>query len=475
MNPNDAKNQLNNQVSQLNSALASLNKAKGLNLKPLSAVTEPISADQIGKAKPFKLNPVQATTNMDGALAGFELGSTDFKDQYSKTLADRAKSAETNKTSSKNRLIQSILGSKGEAELTDQAYQDVDPIEAELNTINDQMRREQVGLQRQIEELEKNTAGKTTFGVNDDLDRAKTASYRRQADLSITQMALQGRYDSAVEQANRKVDIMLERQKAVNDALRLDYEDNKDLFTQAEQRQFETMQSDRERGLDAEEAELKAVNELALNAQRNGAPTSLVQQALGANTQAEALALVGGYVDRLDRQIQQAQLTKLNQDIATARNELVTSTGITPEQAERKIEVVTLANELAKSDATGKKSAVGASLAKFLPFGQSLGLQGNRTAFESKVNTLKSNLTLDNLKLLKGAMSDKDLMFLNSIGSSLDVNMSEAQFDKELGRVITKLDPDKTITNALSGPTQQTRVLNGKTYVQVPGGWKLQQ
>ncbi len=461
MNPNEDTTQLNSSVAQLNTALAGLNKARGTSFKPITPVNATIQADKLGKAQPFNLNKVSPTTGVDSMLGEFETGAQDFQDQYSKTLADRAKTTETAKTSSKSRLMQSILGSKGEAELTDQAYQEVDPVEAELNDINDQIRREQVGLQRRVEALEKNPQGLFGGALEDEINKVKTDSVRKQADLSIIQMAVQGRYDSAISQANRKVDVMLERQKAVNDALRLDYEDNKDLFTQAEQRQFETMQSDRERGLDAEEAELKAVNELALNAQRNGAPTSLVQQALGANTQAEALALVGGYVDRLDRQIQQAQLTKLNQDIASARNEIVATTGITPEQAERKIEVVTLANELAKSDATGKKSAVGASLAKFLPFGQSLGLQGNRTAFESKVNTLKSNLTLDNLKLLKGAMSDKDLLFLNSIGSSLDVNMSEAQFDKELGRVITKLDPDKTITNALN-PASTSSVIKTK-------------
>lgn len=115
-------------------------------------------------------------------------------------------------------------------------------------------------------------------------------------------------------------------------------------------------------------------------------------------------------------------------------------TGATTKAQLQNNEALTLAKQLRKSDAVGKASAVGASGAKLIPFGQALGLQGDRTAFEAKVNTLKSNLTLDNLKLLKGAMSDKDLLFLNSIGSSLDVSMSEEQFDKELDRIIKKLE-----------------------------------
>ena len=113
--------------------------------------------------------------------------------------------------------------------------------------------------------------------------------------------------------------------------------------------------------------------------------------------------------------------------------------GGTPEQAaQRKQEVLTLAQDLRSDKSVGKSGAVGASFQKLVPFGSSLGLQPARTSFESKVNTLKSNLTLDNLKLLKGAMSDKDLAFLNSIASSLDVNMREEDFNKELDRVIEK-------------------------------------
>jgi hypothetical protein len=117
-------------------------------------------------------------------------------------------------------------------------------------------------------------------------------------------------------------------------------------------------------------------------------------------------------------------------------------------KAQQRAEVLTLAQELRKNDAAGKKSAVGASLAKLVPYGQQAGLQGNRTAFEARVQTLKSHLTLDNLKLLKGPMSDKDLAFLQSVGSSLDPNMSEKAFNDELDKVIGKLQSAGGATTA---------------------------
>lgn len=112
----------------------------------------------------------------------------------------------------------------------------------------------------------------------------------------------------------------------------------------------------------------------------------------------------------------------------------------TPDAQQRLNEALTLAKELKNDTSYAKRGAVGFGYQKFVPFGESLGLQPGRAAFDAKLNTLKANLTLDNLKLLKGAMSDKDLLFLNSVGSSLDTNMSEAAFDKELERIVTKLE-----------------------------------
>lgn len=110
------------------------------------------------------------------------------------------------------------------------------------------------------------------------------------------------------------------------------------------------------------------------------------------------------------------------------------------QQQEQLNETLTLARELLSDDTSGKSGAVGFGFQKFVPFGQSLGLQGDRTSFENKVNTLKANLTLDNLKLLKGPMSDKDLAFLQAIGSSLTTNMSEKSFNNEMTRIVNKLE-----------------------------------
>lgn len=130
--------------------------------------------------------------------------------------------------------------------------------------------------------------------------------------------------------------------------------------------------------------------------------------------------------------------------------------------ATQKAEALALAQELRLDTAVGKKAAVGSSWQKLIPGAKEAGLQGNRVAFEARVETLKSNLTLENLALLKGAMSDKDLAFLNAIGSSLDVNMSEEQFNKELDRVIEKLGGGGTSSSATGG--SKTLIKDGQSY-----------
>ena len=133
-------------------------------------------------------------------------------------------------------------------------------------------------------------------------------------------------------------------------------------------------------------------------------------------------------------------------------------------------EALTLAKELLKPDALGKSRAVGASTSKLVPFGMSLGLQPDRAAFDARVETLKANLTLDNLKLLKGAMSDKDLLFLNAIGSSLNTNMSEKAFDAELTRIVNKLESagatsnSDTTSNQSQAPAGYYLASDGKYY-----------
>lgn len=81
-----------------------------------------------------------------------------------------------------------------------------------------------------------------------------------------------------------------------------------------------------------------------------------------------------------------------------------------------------------------KAGAVG--LARWNPLNNIPG--GPVSNFDAKFATIQSLLALPNLGLLKGAMSDNDLKFIKSAGSSLQTSTSLEQFDATLDEIIAK-------------------------------------
>lgn len=61
----------------------------------------------------------------------------------------------------------------------------------------------------------------------------------------------------------------------------------------------------------------------------------------------------------------------------------------------------------------------------------------NEAGFNAEYNALRSLLTLDNIGKLKGILSDTDMKILSQAASSLDLNMPEKDFKRELERVKT--------------------------------------
>ena len=66
-------------------------------------------------------------------------------------------------------------------------------------------------------------------------------------------------------------------------------------------------------------------------------------------------------------------------------------------------------------------------------------LRGSTSDFESYFNNLKSLLTLDNLGLMKGVLSDKDIEILKNAGTALNLGMSEKTFKQELQKIKEKV------------------------------------
>lgn len=89
---------------------------------------------------------------------------------------------------------------------------------------------------------------------------------------------------------------------------------------------------------------------------------------------------------------------------------------------------------------TGGTTAVGAPIQR--AFGATAGFFGVGTYAERKaqVENIQSLLTLDNLKLMTGVLTDRDIELLQRAASTLSPNMSESAYRKKLGEIGTSIE-----------------------------------
>lgn len=268
-----------------------------------------ISSDSLTAATPMNIPPAPVATGvfaMDGAQS-----------EFAKQEQAKADKLEQSYLSSGRDLATSLFNAQGEAGLTDEFYSrpgGVDETSRELQDINQQIFQEEHALRREVEAIQDNADGLTRGAVAGRVEEVTRASVRKRADLSVIALAKQGRYDSAKAEADRAINVLLERQKMELDYRQFIFSENKELFTKAEQRAFEVAQGDRERALNREEANLKTISDLSLNALQNGASSDIAARMRQAKTPEEAMMIGGQYVDRLDRQLKIAQINKIGLD-----------------------------------------------------------------------------------------------------------------------------------------------------------------
>lgn len=175
-------------------------------------------------------------------------------------LEQSRQEAEKKKITSFDDLASALSGQRGEIERTDSEYTagGVDTAKAEVTEINQQILAEEEALRRQVERIQ-TAPGTATAGERDrEVQEATRNSIRKQADLSVVQLAKQGRYADAKAVADRAVAVQLEKQRQEIDLKQRVFDENKDMFTLSEQREFETKQKTREREFAMEDFRLKS-------------------------------------------------------------------------------------------------------------------------------------------------------------------------------------------------------------------------
>lgn len=417
------------------------NTGKALTTSPV------INSSSLAPAKPFNVTQPKPATSGIGLGAMVETGA----DDYTKNLAAKAKTSESGKTASLNSYLENLMNSKGETELTADAYStEVDPLQKDLDEINSQINAEVMANRRRIEAIRKNSKGLFGGAVEQEATRVNDESVARQADLSVIQMARQGRYDSAKTIADRAVQVKLEKQKNLNEALRINYEDNKSLFDKDEQRSFEAAQSDRERKLDNEEKQLQEISDLSIDALTNGASTATVSNMRKAKTVEEAIRIGGQYVGALDRAIKNKELEKLALDIKKTKQEMIVPT-VAGSPTDTLSKIINSAKNEKDLDASEREklSKMKLVLSQLGTLQDSISKSNNTGIIKGRVNSLLGNLGLN-----------KDAAVINAQLQALIPNVARGVYG-EVG-VLTNADIEnykKTLPNIKSKQDQNDLVL----------------
>lgn len=369
-----------------------------LNIGPMGAppkAQQTVSGDQMAGVNPYNVPGTPTPTLSSGLIADVATSTADA----SEVSTPEPVNAQQQTLDYIQQLTQQ-QGEKGERTAEIQKKAKLDDKQRELTAIDNQIKQRTRALELKRRAIIESPYIGTKTGQQRDLDTLERQSAQELADLAIVKSVALEDYTTAYEIAQRKIDAEFEPlQQQIDNAIKF-YQLNQDNLTAKEKVELAAK-------IQEQQAEADYGRQIKLIDYRARIDAAAAGASGGVGGGTSGAAVVNG-----------VELTPAQQAQLSAYN---------------------LADELSKDTSVGKGSAVGFSLAKLVPFGQSLGLQGNRTAFEARVNTLKANLTLDNLKLLKGAMSDKDLAFLQAVGSSLDVNMSEKTFNEELQKVKDKL------------------------------------
>lgn len=274
----------------------------------------PITSEALKATGEFNLPDTPATPATDGLGAALE----DVPDQFTQNLEQRSQQTEEAKDQSLNDLLTAFTQQQGFEQLTAQTQQEagLQTLETDLLDINDQLRREELSRRRAVERIESRGGGLKS-GAAAEVANINRQSFSKQADLAIVQLAAQGKYDSARRFAEQKAKALYEQQQNAIELRKFIYQEHKDLFSIAEQRQFEVELNNRERKLNNERADFEALQSAKLEAlkmaQLNGAPVSVLQAIQTAQTPEEVFSAGGRYasVDLLDRAYKAAQLESL--------------------------------------------------------------------------------------------------------------------------------------------------------------------
>jgi len=336
----------------------------------LSNVESTINTATLGQNQPMRLATIPTSTTAAGF--GAELtGNINAEVQQADALQAQtdAKASEAEKSLNKSTsALSKFLGIKeGASSVADQAYKEtneagisVDTAGKKLKDVNNRINAIDIGTNEQIKRLE-GAGGLTTGQLQNQIGAIQRKSSSQKADLYIEKLMAQGDYDSAKGIADRKIDMVLEQQENDYAKLKFDYEENKDLFSKAEQRAFELAQNDREYELSTERDRLKTFENTKIDLQRSaneqGAPQYIKDAISRATTTDEAIKAAGVFGgDILAQEVKKSALATDRLQRAKIQSDIDANAGIGVQYTPKQLTALTKLNQDVSKNATYTKT-----------------------------------------------------------------------------------------------------------------------
>lgn len=254
-----------------------------------------------------------------------------------------------------------------------------------LDAFNEQYRVQQERIRTE--------GGKTLEQINQEVNAIERTRAFTAGTLAIEAAYRTGDYQGARELMNQQAQLELE-------PLKMKYDFFKDLYNRTEDQKFQRAMRAEERAYQTAKDNAQMLNQLKMDGIKSGAATS---ELLGAKTIEDYYKALG-----------------------------MVKTDLSPE-AQDILAVAATIDKQATDKTRGFRRGVGRRGLLGLRAAPEEPKAGTQVAdFRSDLDRLKSLLVKDNLKLLKGPTSDKDIALLEKLGTQLNYTMTEDKFNQTL-------------------------------------------
>ena len=196
-----------------------------------------------------------------------------------------------------------------------------------------------------------------------------------------------------------------------------------------------------------------AESDAALELQKKGWDITKIQNDIQISKQNARIAMMNAQIARESNDLKRQELALKVQDAQMERDEKVRTRVAEASGAIQTVDSTLAVIDDIFADPDSLRAVVGASAWKSMIPGT------DNKSMAGKIDQLENMLALENIDKLKGAMSDKDVVFLKGIAANLSRYQDEGKFIKELGRIKGILNKSRSRIAMKYGMPDQQRVV----------------